>query len=191
MARTGHVLVRAATAVSGLCCATLMTVWAASYFASLYAWRAPHAGHWRVGVSVTAGCLQVDWGQFWNYSAPSFATNENPPWDRSGFRWGAAARSDQSPGWWGATMSRERQPVSLTKAEGQRRFKVIGWFPTTTVSVAFWPLVLLTGGLPAVRLARRHRSARPGHCTVCGYDLRATPEHCPECGTAGGPSSSC
>ena len=51
-------------------------------------------------------------------------------------------------------------------------------------------LVLGVGLVLAFRVARRaHReraSWEPGlRCAACGYDLRATPEKCPECGVEG------
>jgi hypothetical protein len=56
----------------------------------------------------------------------------------------------------------------------------------------FWALALPCLALPAVRLWRGlrvgdklaglGRRGRAGRCAACGYDLRATPDRCPECG---------
>ena len=44
--------------------------------------------------------------------------------------------------------------------------------------------ILATTALPLLWLRRRSRRALPGFCSMCGYDLRATLERCPECGTS-------
>ena len=54
------------------------------------------------------------------------------------------------------------------------------------ISVPHWFLgVLLMLPPVAWALAERRRRRRPrrGRCATCGYDLRATPGRCPECGT--------
>jgi len=57
------------------------------------------------------------------------------------------------------------------------------------LSVPYWMLATVFAVSPIMRLAlwRRFRRAarrrRVGRCAKCGYDLRATPQRCPECGT--------
>ena len=63
----------------------------------------------------------------------------------------------------------------------------VGGMSATELRVPYWLLVLATGVPPAVHLHRRSRAAkRAGTCPRCGYDLRATPDRCPECGTTAG-----
>ena len=60
---------------------------------------------------------------------------------------------------------------------------------TKAFIVPHWALLVLAGALPGVwMLGHRgqccRRRAERGLCIRCGYDLRATPDRCPECGTS-------
>jgi len=59
---------------------------------------------------------------------------------------------------------------------------------TDGIEVIFpgWFLAILLAVLPAIWLRRRliqRKRNQIGLCKTCGYDLRATPNRCPECGT--------
>jgi hypothetical protein len=60
----------------------------------------------------------------------------------------------------------------------------------TVVEVHYWLVVLVAAPLPLARARQvvrgyvRERRRRGGLCVSCGYDLRETPDRCPECGAA-------
>jgi hypothetical protein len=103
---------------------------------------------------------------------------------------------------WGAEHCFERFPFGPSRANSRGWFAidardqswangtaVQGGSARTTsrgVSVPCWVPVGVSAVLPAVVLRRRwrgHRRRRTQCCPDCGYDLRATPNQCPECGT--------
>lgn len=56
----------------------------------------------------------------------------------------------------------------------------------TGVWLPHWLPMLIFSALPLYWLSTKRRLSRrirSGQCVNCGYDLRATPEQCPECGT--------
>jgi len=62
----------------------------------------------------------------------------------------------------------------------------MGHVVVTEVLLPDWSLLaffLTIAGLSAFAIRRRRRPA--GFCQHCGYDLRATPDRCPECGQSG------
>lgn len=67
-----------------------------------------------------------------------------------------------------------------TDLNGQTRWDLV---------IPDWYLICASLVLPAIasyRALRYWRRSRGGKCISCGYDLRATPERCPECGAIAG-----
>ena len=94
---------------------------------------------------------------FWYWESMSHAPGKRSSWLGMGFAgasWHAANPADQSPA-------------------GKR-----------VVVIPTWGPALLLAALPLLKAASLARSRRRGAdtCARCGYDLRATPVRCPECG---------
>jgi hypothetical protein len=84
-----------------------------------------------------------------------------------------------SNGWW---QTHGFAATSRTSTAGGGRTSIV-----RALHAPYWGIVLVSGVVPALWLhdtRRRARRRRTCHCPRCGYDLRATPERCPECGAA-------
>lgn len=75
---------------------------------------------------------------------------------------------------------------TIGRPTGNWRF---GDHALTILFLLYWLVALVTAIPPLLfvrRLLRRRSLERRGCCRTCGYDLRASPERCPECGTTCG-----
>ncbi len=80
---------------------------------------------------------------------------------------------------------REGRPV------GRLRFPTLAnaFYPAISVRAIqcpYWLLLLIPVVTMVVKATLKDRRMRCSRCEHCGYDLRATPQRCPECGTVAG-----
>ena len=83
---------------------------------------------------------------------------------------------DDWTGWFSETHS-------FTLGDASARVTSFEW-GNVGVAIPLWMLLVLAAIPTALLWYRDRRTAKPGCCRQCGYDLRASKRCCPECGTA-------
>jgi hypothetical protein len=76
----------------------------------------------------------------------------------------------------------DAEAARIVALEAMRNAYIV---PARVYRIPFAAVALASVALPAVqavRITRRRRRLHHGLCPVCGYDLRASVERCPECG---------
>jgi hypothetical protein len=176
MRRIARHLFNTLTLLSLVLCVAASVLWARSYcLTDQVEWR--NAGGWRTvysarGHVVVAVVLADSSGQDWMFHGPRYERGLAARPGGSLFALDYTS-SDRFTDWeWAGFQWHVRR--------NRRRTHAIAVAP-------FWGLAALTAVPPAFwtirRLASRRRLARAaGLCPACGYDLRATPDRCPECG---------
>jgi hypothetical protein len=82
-------------------------------------------------------------------------------------------------------VNHKRRPIFGTTSRGQILWA--GSLSAFGIGFGYFPLLFLL--LPMIRLraairwAKQRYSRKPGQCHKCGYDVRASSDRCPECGT--------
>ena len=86
----------------------------------------------------------------------------------------------------GLAINSRRRPIFFQTASTSR-IAMVGSLNMVGIGFGYFPLLFLLlplARLPAaIRWAKERYGRKPGQCHKCGYDVRASSERCPECGT--------
>jgi hypothetical protein len=140
-------------------CAILTTTWIASYFHRI---SLVHRTQFdTVSLTINRGKTELLWSN-WQPIAPGEKIDPNPRFFGT-IDWPAI-------GVLGVYVPRVKDPTHFRGANA------IMTFPA-------WVLAILPS-IPSLgwMLSKCKRKTQLNHCRVCDYDLRATPDRCPECG---------
>lgn len=160
-----------ASALSALLCAATVVLWVRSY------WKyegvgSPTRNGWSYELGSERGEIEVSVAHW-------LAPIPNPDWTYIGTPLSPVMGSP-----WGPERTFGfRSGRSLSLQEGSSAPFAEGRF----IVLSDWLLVLATAILPGLWLLHgciQRGLHRVGSCPDCGYDLRATPDRCPECGVA-------
>lgn len=151
-----------------------------------------------VGVEARNGLLGIQFEEFYAPPADRYVADfPAPPPDG----WGAGHSSNWNP--WNSLAARGDHPFANLGFGVSKGGWILGcsdcpsdWAETVITSektylAPWWFVLLVTAPLPylwcrSLLVRRRQRRLSiAGRCVACGYDLRASPAHCPECGRPG------
>jgi hypothetical protein len=182
-----------ATAGSLLLCVAMVALWIRSYGVNDVISWGNRSGKFRIAISCCRGDMRLDWlrladdqgdtvgppGLF-HFTVPPGFNNLTVSMDPLPHYWVLRRTADRDyTGHPGFTFSGCGFAVSRETffSSGARMYD--GWLLGVPV-----PAVLAAAAiLPVAWGTRRYRKrSAAGHCATCGYDLRATPDRCPECG---------
>jgi hypothetical protein len=148
-----------AAAVSLMLCVIALMAWPVGYWRRVYVFY--RFGATQIGIQTHAGTMSLG---VYQYPRPTSLSG-----------WGGAVRGLEPDDYEG--LFNFGHLHSPARHAGDNRHD--GWWCPN------WFLVALFGATPAVWFARfrtRREWLLRGRCRKCGYDLRASPDRCPECG---------
>ena len=180
--RLRRILLNAATVVSLLLFVATAALWVESYRAYTYVslgnavgveWVVVHdAG--RIGLRRTTYWAKEDDPKFPSPYRAFRRFNRFPMW--VGRNWG-------DDGWrWAGFDAGYRVPIYAAAYRSRRQVGV-----SRLIRLPYWFVAAATLVVPSMSIRRacreRSRQSVGTRCLTCNYDLRATPDRCPECGT--------